>query len=90
MLKFLGAIDVLTSIFLFIFLKFNAAEGILIFLLVLLLVKSIFTWRDLFSIIDIFSVFIIFLSFFGFIGGLTWLVMAWLFFKGLWSLVSSV
>ena len=90
MLKILGAIEMLTGVFLFLFLKFDIFEWLLIFFLVLLIIKSLLTWKDLFSIVDILSSFIIFLSFFGFVSGLTWLVLGWLFFKGLWSLVSSV
>ncbi len=90
MLKLLGAIDILTGVFLFLFLKFGSFKWVLVFFLVLLILKSLSTWKDLFSIFDLVSSIVIILVFFGFVTNLTWLVLGWLFVKGLWSLVSSV
>ncbi len=90
MLKVLGAIDVLTAIFLFIFLKFGTFEWILVAFLILLILKSLITLKDLFSILDLFSSLIIILAIFSITSPLTWIVLIWLLVKGLWSLASSV
>ena len=53
--------------------------------LVLLILKSLSTWKDLFSIFDLVSSIVIILVFFGFVTNLTWLVLGWGFVKGFWT-----
>jgi hypothetical protein len=90
MLKILGTIDILTGLLLFIFLKFGTFRLGLVILLVLLILKSLATFKDLFSIIDLIASLIIVFALFGVVSNLTWFVFGWLVLKGLWSLVSSV
>ena len=90
LVKILGAIDMLTGLFFFIFLKSDLFQSFLIFLLVLLVLKALLTIKDLFSIIDIFSSMVIIFALFGIVSGVVWIISGWLFFKGLFSLISSV
>jgi hypothetical protein len=88
--QLMGLIDVSTAVFLFLFLRTNSFQGILVFFLILLALKAILTLKDLFSIIDLVSSLAIVFALFGFINDFLWFVVGWLFLKGLFSLVSSV
>jgi|TARA_Y100000310_G_C20675731_1_gene812922 hypothetical protein len=88
--KILGILDVVTALILFLFLNFNVFQSLLIIFTIFLILKSLLTIKDLFSIIDLLVGFVIILNLVGMSNSLVWFGFYWLFFKGLFSLISSV
>jgi hypothetical protein len=90
LVKILSIIDILTAVLLYVFLNTGDFKPILLIFVVLIVLKSVFSLKNIFSYLDLGSAIIIVLAIYGLTGLLTWVAFGWLFVKGLFSLVSSV
>ena len=90
LVKILSVMDILTAVFLYLFLNTGMFKSILFLFVGLLVLKSIFSLRNIFSYLDLGSAIVIIFAIYALTSVLTWVAFGWLFIKGLFSLVSSV
>ncbi len=88
--KILSLIDLLFGLNLILYVQNGFFESGLVVLLLLSILKAVFTIKDFFSKIDLLLSIIAAFSFFGLGGIVIWFIAGWFFIKGLFGLVSSV
>ncbi len=88
--KLLSLVDLLFGLNLILYVQNGFFVEGLIVLLVLLVLKSVFTIKDFFSKIDLVLSIVTLFVFLGLSGAIVWFVFGWFFVKGLFGLVSSV
>ncbi len=90
LVKILSVVDILTAIFLYVFLNTGEYKSILLLFVGLILLKSVFSLKNIFSYLDLGSAIGILFIIYGSTNFLWWVPFGWLFIKGLFSLISSV
>lgn len=88
-IKILGLMDLMLVLSLIIFKYGFIGQTIPLIFIVYLIIKGIIFFRDFTSIIDLVSTVIFVLALFGIFNVITWIALAWILQKAVFSLVSS-